>query len=218
MKLSRRDVLRLAGSAGVLLPLSESACLRGRPQAKLLESRLPLPKSFETILPIIPALKPARTDVSADYYEVAVRPSTARILPGGNTAIWGYNGTFPGPTIEARRGRRVSLRLRNELPVPIVNHLHGGRTPPESDGYPTDFLLPKDYGPLLTSDPRARVKWGEWEYVYPNRAEGRHAVVSRPSHGFHGTAGLARAWRVSISSATRKKRSSGCLAATKRFP
>ena len=31
---------------------------------------------------------------------------------------------------------------RNELPVPTVVHLHGGRTPPASDGYPTDLVLP----------------------------------------------------------------------------
>ena len=88
MKLSRREVLRLAGSAGVLLPLSESACLHGRPQAKLLPSRLPLPKAFESSLPIIPALKTARTDASTDYYEVAVRPASARIVPDGTTSIW----------------------------------------------------------------------------------------------------------------------------------
>jgi len=191
MKLSRREVLRLAGSAGVLLPLSESACLHGRPQAKLLESRLPLPKPFEATLPIVPVLKPARTDAAVDYYEVSVRQASARILPGGNTAIWGYNGTFPGPTIEARRGRRVSLRLRNELPVPIVNHLHGGHTAPESDGYPTDFLLPKDYGALLTSDPRARVKWGEREYVYAN--EQRAATLWYHDHRMDFTA--PQVWR-----------------------
>ena len=40
--------------------------------------------------------------------------------------IWGYDGIFPGPTIEARRGRRSVVRHRNELPVPTVVHLHGG--------------------------------------------------------------------------------------------
>ncbi len=169
MKLSRREVLRLAGSAGVLLPLSESACLRGRPQAKLLPSRLPLPKPFETTLPIIPALAPARTDASTDYYEVTVRPASARILPGGTTSIWGHNGMFPGPTVEARCGRQVSLRLRNALPVPIVNHLHGGRTPPESDGYPTDLILPKGFTPAHIHDARARMVQEEREYVYPNQ-------------------------------------------------
>jgi spore coat protein A len=37
----------------------------------------------------------------------------------------------------------VKVRNRNELPVPVVTQLHGGRTPPDSDGYPTDFVMPK---------------------------------------------------------------------------
>ena len=34
------------------------------------------------------------------------------------------------------------MRHRNELPVPVVVHLHGGVTPPQHDGYPTDLVLP----------------------------------------------------------------------------
>ena len=32
----------------------------------------------------------------------------------------------------------------NNLPVPTVVHLHGGRTPHDSDGYPTDYVYPTD--------------------------------------------------------------------------
>ena len=58
------------------------------------------------------------------------------------TTIWGYNGIFPGPTIESRRSRTVTVAHTNRLPVPTVVHLHGGRTPPIHDGYPIDFILP----------------------------------------------------------------------------
>ena len=58
------------------------------------------------------------------------------------TTILGYDGIFPGPTIEARRGRPVVVRHRKELPVPTVAHLHGGHTPADSDGWPLDLLLP----------------------------------------------------------------------------
>jgi FtsP/CotA-like multicopper oxidase with cupredoxin domain len=38
------------------------------------------------------------------------------------SAIWGYNGTVPGPTIEAERGEPVTVQWRNELdgPMPVV--------------------------------------------------------------------------------------------------
>jgi spore coat protein A len=64
----------------------------------------------------------------------------------------GYNGTFPGPTIKARRGRTVVVRHVNRLGTPTVVHLHGGVTPPESDGFPMDHIMSGE----------AR------EYVYPN--------------------------------------------------
>ena len=191
MSWSRRDVLRLAGGASAALPLWESACLRGRPQPRLLPSRAPLPNLFEAGLPIIPVLKPARTDSSTDYYEVVAQPASASILPGLTTGIWGYNGTFPGPTIEARRGRRVSLRLRNTLPVPIVNHLHGGHTPPESDGYPTDLILPNGYSPPEMHDAHARIAHGEREYIYPN--EQRAATLWYHDHRMDFTA--PQVWR-----------------------
>jgi spore coat protein A len=114
-------------------------------------------------------LKPTRVDETGDFYEVTARQASARILSGMDTGVWGYDGLFPGPTIEARVGRRVSLRLRNALSVPIVNHLHGGRTSPESDGYPTDLILPAGGFPQLHHyDPMARISEGEREYIYSN--------------------------------------------------
>ena len=163
--MTRRDLLRLAG-AGLV---AESGCIAPRPEATLLPSLTTPPNLFEAILPIPTAAQPLRSDSATDYYEFTVRPALARILPGFDTPIWGYEGKFPGPTIEARRGRRVSLRLRNSLPVPIVNHLHGGHTAPESDGYPTDFILPDGGFPSThMHDPRASVVPSVREYVYEN--------------------------------------------------
>src|SRR5438270_5913431 len=109
MKYSRREIFQKMGlaGAGLWLPAAESGCIRQRPESRLLPSLTPLPTPFEVPLPILPVLKPVRSESAADFYEVTVRPATARVLPGTDTAIWGYNGTFPGPTIEARAGRRV---------------------------------------------------------------------------------------------------------------
>ncbi len=90
------------------------------------------------------------------------------------TRVWGYGavgggGTYPGPTIEARRSQPVSVNWHNDLrvaetnvlrtthpltvhecmhgpdmwgqvPVTVV-HLHGGFVTPESDGHP-DLAFP----------------------------------------------------------------------------
>jgi spore coat protein A len=113
-------------------------------------------------------MKPVRTDGALDYYEMTARPATMELIPGVRTNIWGYDGTFPGPTIEARSGRTVLLKLRNSLPVPIVNHLHGGRTESVSDGYPTDFVLPDSGEKFPGGNPQRSVS-GEREYRYENR-------------------------------------------------
>jgi spore coat protein A len=145
MTLSRRALLRLAAGTDAALPLA-SACaeggLLGSSTGSLLRSKATLPEPFGTILPIPPVLVPVRADATADYYEITQRPGTVRILPEQPTGLWGYNGTFPGPTIVSRSGRRTVVRHHNELPVPVSVHLHGGKTPPEHDGYPTDLVLP----------------------------------------------------------------------------
>ena len=86
--------------------------------------------------------------------------SVHRDLPP--TRFWGYDGTMPGPTIEARRGEPLLIEWANELPgqhllpidhglhgaginVPQVRsivHVHGARVPPESDGYPESWYTP----------------------------------------------------------------------------
>jgi spore coat protein A len=170
MKPTRREILRYAGlsSAGLLLPVVESSCIP-RPESRVLSSLTELPRPFEVALPILSVLKPVRTDDGTDFYDVTARHANGQILPGMKTPIWGYDGMFPGPTIEAQTGHRVSLRLRNALSVPIVNHLHGGRTSPDSDGYPTDLILPAGGFPQShMHDPKARTSEGEREYLYSN--------------------------------------------------
>lgn len=111
---------------------------------------------FVDSLPIPQTLKPKRKNKFKTYYEVTMKEFTHqfhRDLPP--TRLWGYNGMFPGPTIETRKNEFVEVLWQNELPsehflpldrtlhsvegnpeVRTVVHLHGGATPPDSDGYP----------------------------------------------------------------------------------
>jgi len=90
-----------------------------------------------------------------------------RDLPA--TRVWGYAGTYPGPTIVASRDKEVTVQWVNDLrdsngvlrtthylpvdlcvrgpdmegPSPrVVTHLHGGHVEMNSDGYPTWTMLP----------------------------------------------------------------------------
>jgi spore coat protein A len=197
MNWSRREWLNFAGragAAGLALPLLESGCSLGRPEPRLLTSRIQPPKLFDATLPRIPVLSPVRADPTTDYYELTAKSARVQILPGVTTEVWGYNGIFPGPTFEAHTGRQVVLKLRNALVVPIVNHLHGGHTPPESDGYPSDFVLPAGgfiQSPLCGYDALAKTTVGERDYIYPNNQ--RAATLWYHDHRMNFTA--PQAWR-----------------------
>jgi spore coat protein A, manganese oxidase len=143
-KIARREILYLgAGLAAVSAtpPLVSTG-----------EGRASATQRFQRPLRIPRVLKPVRTDSTTDYYEMTQREAEVEILPGLRTTVWGYEGMLPGPTIQARRGRRAVVRHTNRLSVPTVVHLHGGVAPPDSDGFPTDMILPG----------QART------YVYPN--------------------------------------------------
>jgi spore coat protein A len=97
------------------------------------------------------------------YYRMAMRETMVKVhrdLPP--TKMWTLGGSFPGPTLETTSAKGMIVEWANELPakhfLPIdhsihgaekdvpevrgVVHLHGGRTPAESDGYPEDWVVP----------------------------------------------------------------------------
>lgn len=177
--LRRRAVLRaglgtalgLGVAAGIGVPFALGA---GGTQStgNLLASRLPLPRPFARPLPVPPVLRPVRSTADTDHYEITQSVGTATIVPGYRTRIWGYNGIFPGPTIVSRRGRTAVVTHTNRLPLPTVVHLHGGRTPHDSDGYPTDHVNPVDMSYLdsrqyMASMGGGQVSSGRRTYTYP---------------------------------------------------
>lgn len=108
----------------------------------LLRSEITPPAPYMRPLTIPPVLDPVSSTSAGDFYEITQRPADVEIIEGLATEIWGYEGMLPGPTLRTRRGRKVTVRHRNQLPVPAVVHLHGARAAPEHDGYPTDLILP----------------------------------------------------------------------------
>ncbi|TDC21360.1 multicopper oxidase family protein [Kribbella albertanoniae] len=181
-ELSRRQLLGLGGALGLTAAagLSTAAALSRHPSATgaELRSAVPLPPVYRTPLPLPPVLKPISTAGGVDRYAVTQREASLEILPGVRTPMWTYEGVFPGPTIEARRGRPVTVTHHNELPVPTVVHLHGGHTTAASDGYPTDLVLPEGWhdathhqheGHAMGAmhDPRAVVTKLTRDYTFP---------------------------------------------------
>ncbi len=168
MRITRRRFLQqmswltaatAARAAHVMQPAGTPAqLLDTRALAHFVDS-LPIPA------PAKPAgLRPSPADPTSQvpYYRIVMRQFQAKVhrdVPP--TTFWGYNGSCPGPIIEARGGAPLLVEWANDLPrqhfLPIdhtlhgaeadepevrtVVHLHGGRTGPESDGYPEDWFV-----------------------------------------------------------------------------
>jgi FtsP/CotA-like multicopper oxidase with cupredoxin domain len=58
----------------------------------------------------------------------------SEFLPGRVVDAWGFNGSVPGPTIEANEGDRVRVIFDNHLPEMSAVHWHGFEVPVEMDG------------------------------------------------------------------------------------
>jgi spore coat protein A len=127
-------------------------------------------KPFVDALPVPRVMKatgmrahPEHARQQIPYYRMAmraVRQKVHRDLPP--TRMWSFEDSFPGPTIETESGEAMIVEWANELParhfLPIdhtlhgadkslpevrsVVHLHGGRTPAASDGYPEAWVVP----------------------------------------------------------------------------
>ena len=174
MPLSRRQLLKqgLMATSGLSL-------------ARLADAQIPDPPAppvipFARALPIPPVLAPGPGPVGQDSYSITLQEAFASIVPNRQTAVWTYQGAFPGPTIRARSNRQVNLRCINTLAEPVSVHLHGGHAAPQSAGHPDDLINPtalKDY-----VYPNAQLPATVWYHD--------HAVGAMGPHVYRGLAGF----------------------------
>jgi spore coat protein A, manganese oxidase len=184
---SRRTFLKTGTGALAGLVLSREAA-KGQfplpsPQLTPFIDPLPIPDIHRPAglrdLPVRAGGAPVR----GPHYEVPMVEMRQKLhsqLPP--TRLWGYSGSYPGPTFEVRRGQPISVRFTNNLPnqhllnfaldptlhgsqpgtpeVRTVVHLHGGKVLPESDGHPDAWFTPgfAQKGPRFASE----------IFLYPN--------------------------------------------------
>jgi spore coat protein A len=93
---------------------------------------------FVDRLPIPPRLIAAEHDGRLTVHLRAGRHQFHRDLPVSD--IWGFEGTVPGPTIEAERGQPVTVDWRNVLegPFPVTDTV--APTAADADGVPAQCL------------------------------------------------------------------------------
>ncbi|MEM6795251.1 MAG: multicopper oxidase family protein [Acidobacteriota bacterium] len=117
------SMLALVASGGWLAQPATASCAVG----------LSAPASFAgTIGP------PRAIDINPDPRIVEIELTAAEvewpIREGLTTSIYAYNGSLPGPTIEANLGDLLIVNFCNDLPVETTVHWHGLQTPATMDG------------------------------------------------------------------------------------
>lgn len=81
-------------------------------------------------LPRAALAAPGGLELRASQFRQKIRAS------GPATALWGFNGTCPGPLLRFKPGDTLDARLLNELPQATTVHWHGLRVPNAMDGVP----------------------------------------------------------------------------------
>jgi len=79
---------------------------------------------------------PFTVDNGVKVFHLIAEPVKQTIVPGRTFDLWGFNGSAPGPTIQANEGDRIRIVFDNHLPEPTGIHWHGLELPIEMDGVP----------------------------------------------------------------------------------
>jgi FtsP/CotA-like multicopper oxidase with cupredoxin domain len=79
---------------------------------------------------------PFTIDNGVKVFHLIAEPVKQMIVPGRTFDLWGFNGSAPGPTIQANEGDRIRIVFDNHLPEPTGIHWHGLELPIEMDGVP----------------------------------------------------------------------------------
>ena len=121
MKISRRDLLMTASvAAGTGTAAGGAPAVPGTPAGRVTSL------NNQTL--------PWRMVDGVKEFHLIANEFDHEFAPGSKAHCWGYNGTTPGPMIEAVEGDRVRLLVTNRLPEPTSVHWHGILAPNGMDG------------------------------------------------------------------------------------
>jgi FtsP/CotA-like multicopper oxidase with cupredoxin domain len=140
--MNRREFLSRSGAglvAGAGLAIATSGEALADPRSFTApQTRAPLPpaggQSYTPVVTLNGGSLPWRRKGEVKEFHLVAEPVRREIAPGMEVNLWGYNGSSPGPTIEAVEGDRVRILVTNRLPEHTTVHWHGILLPNGMDG------------------------------------------------------------------------------------
>lgn len=68
------------------------------------------------------------------FYELTASTFQWELSAGKSITAWGFNKQLPGPTLKAKKGDTLVIKVKNELHKPTIIHWHGIQLPASMDG------------------------------------------------------------------------------------
>lgn len=145
MKISRRNMLVSAGAglaSAAAMPLVRAQSHEGHDMSKMPGMEMP-PENAASAPARSPSGKvrtlngwtlPHRMNNGVKEFHLVAEEFEHEFAPGSKAICWGYNGSTPGPTIEATEGDRVRILVTNRLKEHTSVHWHGLILPSGMDG------------------------------------------------------------------------------------
>ncbi len=146
MKISRRNMLISAGLASAAaIPIVRAQSHEGHDMSKMPGMEMPpAEKPIATtsrtntrtgkVRTLNGWTLPYRMNNGVKEFHLVAEEFEHEFAPGSKAICWGYNGSTPGPTIEATEGDRVRIFVTNRLKEPTSMHWHGLLLPSGMDG------------------------------------------------------------------------------------
>ena len=134
MSLSRRKLLIGAG-AGLAGAAALPALAQTAPAARTATENGPAPRRAHGKVRTLNGWSlPHRMNGGVKEFHLVAEEFEHEFAPGSKAMCWGYNGSTPGPTIEAVEGDRIRIFVTNRLREATTIHWHGLILPSGMDG------------------------------------------------------------------------------------
>ena len=116
--------------------IGASAALNASPAISVEESVVGRETSagYNPIVTLNGSTLPWKMEDGYKVFHLVAEPCQREFATGMMVNAWGYNGSTPGPTIEAVEGDRVRILVTNKLPESTSIHWHGILLPNGMDG------------------------------------------------------------------------------------
>jgi FtsP/CotA-like multicopper oxidase with cupredoxin domain len=115
---------------------------------------------FDRELAIPPLAESEVDDEGRRVFDLTLQKGHADLGRDEESATWGVNGSYLGPTLRARRGEEVLVEVTNDLDEESTLHWHGMHLPAEMDGGPHQMIAAgATWSPTWRIDQPAATLW-----------------------------------------------------------